>query len=350
MEESLRGFAAANSGRRTLTTDMVLYNIMNSFSKQLAERTARVVDGLESLRSEASATSTRLRTVANTLSLLGNTQFVENRVGDDEDTAAQPAAGAASGAGAAGPVTETALVVVQDDAEDIVKAGAAAATSSRSARAVALGLGALRLYGPWAHDHVEPEEADAALPGVPDADAYRFAMPLPAVIGTAPFADDEDPTLGLEMEEEEEEEEEEAAAVAPQAAAATGSAETAGAAGAHTGASHADGQAAGPAAPAATEDDHDSALTDDEEADDIAAQAFQGPGFGDDEEDALALMDAVAPAQEPEQSADAQGAEGPSGGALAPAQPPPAPVTQAPAMAGPAGAHAVACPQLPPGE
>ena len=84
----------------SLDSDMRLFEALKHFSASIVERSQAVENKIDSLCSRTVQTDVRLRNTFNEFLMLCNTQFIENRVYEEDETmAAEPDAARAGGAG-----------------------------------------------------------------------------------------------------------------------------------------------------------------------------------------------------------------------------------------------------------
>eukprot|EP01114_Cavostelium_apophysatum_P012655 TRINITY_DN2885_c0_g1_i4.p1 TRINITY_DN2885_c0_g1~~TRINITY_DN2885_c0_g1_i4.p1 ORF type:complete len:1256 (-),score=484.30 TRINITY_DN2885_c0_g1_i4:54-3821(-) len=175
----------------TLASDAGLSHYLQEFSAKILQKTKDIESQVDSLLFETKATDVRVHNAFNEFLMLSNKQFIENRVYEDDETAVAEKKPE--------PVAPT-----KDLSESVL--------IPKYTEAISLGVQILMAFA----SAQEPEEADAeteeAEKPTPkkkkSKDHDEWAKnPLPAIIGTREF--NEDDYCGLHVEEEEEEPEEE---------------------------------------------------------------------------------------------------------------------------------------------
>ena len=120
---------ASRSRGWTLSSDAKLLSFLKDFSTSVLSRAKAVNGAVKGLQFEVSATEVRLGNTLNRFEMLSHTQFIENRVYEDDDAAAPAESGDAAA-----------------DAVDGEEQNVAEAAQGRYKCALELGLGALTSY------------------------------------------------------------------------------------------------------------------------------------------------------------------------------------------------------------
>lgn len=152
----------------SLQSDIQLFDYLQSFSNNLTVKTKTLVDQVEDLSHETAEIDVRLRNTFNEFLMLADTQFIENRVYDDEGGDEEP--------------VRQSEPVVADDPAVIIK------------ESMALGMEALKYF--FGEENANQEDM---------FDDIYNSRPLPFVIGTKLFIESADAGLGDGSYEEEEE-------------------------------------------------------------------------------------------------------------------------------------------------
>ena len=164
----------------SLDSDMRLFEALKHFSASIVERSQAVENKIDSLCSRTVQTDVRLRNTFNEFLMLCNTQFIENRVYEEDETmAAEPDAARAGGAG--------------DEGDE----GAAPSEETmRAAWRVAVTAGAEALSQKLFFDDDGASQFDDGGADDEGAEDIYNARPLPFVIGTPGFLDSDDAGIG----------------------------------------------------------------------------------------------------------------------------------------------------------
>ncbi|KAJ0397508.1 hypothetical protein P43SY_005634 [Pythium insidiosum] len=182
----------------TLHSDRELHLFLKSYSAELFERTKTLENQVRDVAMEADAAHVRLRNTFNQFLMLSNNQFIENRVYDEEQgeefgaetvNAPTTATGEENASGSSDPATAS-TAAPETAADSNVKeksSGDSVVTKYRSA--LEKGLEAMKLFAT-----LDDDESDTSSQFDTVLDIYN-ERPLPFIIGTREFLEDE--TLGL---------------------------------------------------------------------------------------------------------------------------------------------------------
>lgn len=176
-----------------LLSDNELQRYLRKFSTEIFIKTKKVQDSLEGLIQETSCAEVRLNNAFNQFLMLSNTQFIENRVYDEE---------------------ETAHVLEEEEEKQATEDGekeeestpeptpAVTTVVEKYRSALDFGFQAMKLFAMVDDDdsdQEQPQDTDDAL------DIYN-ERPLPFIIGTRDFLEDETLGLGAAPESDDEDE------------------------------------------------------------------------------------------------------------------------------------------------
>ena len=173
-----------------LLYDDELHRYLKSFSADLFSKTKRVQDSLDALVQSTNATEVRLNNAVNSFLMLSDTQFIENRVYDEEETT----------------VTEDDQTTNQEDEQESEtekvnkdeKAANVASVVEKYRGALDMGLQAMKLFAMLDdYGSVDEDGNPVEKPQDEFSDALDIynERPLPFIIGTRDFLEDD--TLGL---------------------------------------------------------------------------------------------------------------------------------------------------------
>jgi len=166
-----------------LGNDYGLLRYLQDFSNSLIARTKEVESQVDSLVLETKSAEVRVHNTFNEFLMLSNFQFIENRVYDD-DTSLQATTEQAEESEKIEELTEQILV-------------------PKYTEAIGFGMQALQAQAEQEEEDEEDDELDDQEKPKKEKQLDRFSRhPLPAVIGTKQFQDDDN--CGLYYEDEEE--------------------------------------------------------------------------------------------------------------------------------------------------
>ncbi|RLN45011.1 hypothetical protein BBJ29_003912 [Phytophthora kernoviae] len=184
----------------TLHSDHDLHVFLKRYSANLFERTKELEDSVRDIAAEADSAHVRLKNTFNQFLMLSNNQFIENRVYDEEQedffgvnatqAAPEKQEGEKVSTETEQPSAETSVATAEGKQENGTKA-AAESIVNKYRSALDMGMEAMKLFVMMDEDD-DTSETSSQFDTVLDIYNER---PLPFIIGTREFLEDE--TLGL---------------------------------------------------------------------------------------------------------------------------------------------------------
>uniref|UniRef100_K3WFI5 FAM21/CAPZIP domain-containing protein n=1 Tax=Globisporangium ultimum (strain ATCC 200006 / CBS 805.95 / DAOM BR144) TaxID=431595 RepID=K3WFI5_GLOUD len=180
----------------TLHSDRELHGFLKQYSSELFARTKHLEDTVRDIAMDADSASVRLMNTFNQFLMLSNSQFIENRVYDEEqeefmgveNSVANPSASTGK-TEEGGDANGTEAATAKTEAANTAKSAESVVTKYRTA--LEMGLEAMKLFA-MLDDDDDTSDTSSQFDTVLDIYNER---PLPFIIGTREFLEDE--TLGL---------------------------------------------------------------------------------------------------------------------------------------------------------